>query len=284
MGRCNRMLVLSVMIIFAMFYIKDTHAGLSSGTARISPEALELLVSGIAFYPDPLVEQILAATTTPGALLAAAHPERHGPLARRFQAHQPEAVSALLATSPETVAVLAAHPGQLILLGAIEKRNPKAIRAAIAKLRAEAESLGANNPNATAGSAAGNTAPSTGTNNTAPIVLIDHLLATGATVELQTLTESATNTGTLIVVPTEATTAGTAVTVTPTTVTTANGTAQGVVVTGSNGTAVAGTGSSSTTYTTPGGETVTVNRAQWAIPPSPERPGAEPSPPRPASP
>jgi len=102
----------------------------------LSPAALEALVSGVALYPDPLVEQILRAARNPLALHQAAEAQR-GEL--------PAEVAAL-ASGDESVDYLKQYPEvlsqldeQLALtarLGVAYRTQPQDVWAAIANVRA----------------------------------------------------------------------------------------------------------------------------------------------------
>ena len=62
----------------------------------MSQASLQLLVSGIAMYPDEIIEQLFDAALHPVALRQAANPERaKGPLAKRMEARWPESVKKL---------------------------------------------------------------------------------------------------------------------------------------------------------------------------------------------
>lgn len=108
---------------------------------RLSPAALETLVSGIALYPDPLVEQILLASQYPLALHHAAE-ELNGTLPR-------EVAALAAASSTESVDYLKQYPEVLLQLneqlaltarlGVAFREQPRDVWNAVAAVRAAYE-------------------------------------------------------------------------------------------------------------------------------------------------
>lgn len=105
----------------------------------LSAASLELLASGIALYPDPVLEQIIAAAQHPAAVQRAACSSPNLPTMRRTQPPLPETVAKLKADHPEALRTLAEQPGLTALLGLAARRQPDELRAAVAKVRGDVE-------------------------------------------------------------------------------------------------------------------------------------------------
>jgi len=110
----------------------------AEGIQNLSPAALEVLVAGIALYPNPLVEQILEASQHPGQIHRVAQPagsERNG-----FEERIPTASSvAALEAYPEILQQLDAHLGLTTRLGLAYRNQPEDVWRAIERVREKIE-------------------------------------------------------------------------------------------------------------------------------------------------
>jgi hypothetical protein len=121
---------------------------LAAGAARLSAPQLEQLVSPIALYPDPLLSQILMASTFPTQVAAAAawsqrHPELSGDEAVQAVQEQdwdPSVQS--LAAVPDVLAMMGSQPDWVSSLGKAFQTQPKDVMAAVQQLRSRAEQAG----------------------------------------------------------------------------------------------------------------------------------------------
>lgn len=107
----------------------------------LSPAALEALVSGVALYPDPLVEQILAAAQNPLAVHQAAEAQR-GELPAEVAALAAESGNAgvdYLKQYPEVLAQLDEQLALTARLGVAYRTQPQDVWNAIASVRAAYE-------------------------------------------------------------------------------------------------------------------------------------------------
>ncbi|MDN0077485.1 DUF3300 domain-containing protein [Crenobacter sp. SG2303] len=121
---------------------------LAASAARLSAPQLEQLVAPIALYPDPLLSQILMASTYPADVAAAAawiqqHPELSGDAA--VQAVQDQSwdpsVQSLMAV-PDVLALMGSQPGWVDSLGQAVQAQPQELMAAVQRLRMHAEQAG----------------------------------------------------------------------------------------------------------------------------------------------
>lgn len=221
------------------------------GVGTLSPQAMKLLVSGIAFYPDPLIEQILAAAQDLPALHAAAR-----------EGAQPGASEALktLARYPEILQQLDRHAANTARLGAAAKTQLADVWTAIDEVRADFAAF--QQANANTEEDAGTSSSSSGTTGAAtPVVrpygaFVAGLLADDLVDELNNRVVVTTPAGTVVV--TGNGTSGAVVAGE----TTLYGAAGAGTVTTSNGASVSGAGAvGGTVTTTENGASFTKNSA-----------------------
>jgi len=126
---------------------------LAAGAARLGAPQLEQLVAPIALYPDPLLSQVLMASTYPADVAAAAawsqqHPELNGDTA--VQAIQDQSwdpsVQSLVAV-PDVLSLMGSQPGWVDSLGKAFQTQPQELMAAVQRLRMRAEQAGYLNDN-----------------------------------------------------------------------------------------------------------------------------------------
>ncbi len=111
-------------------------------------EELDQMVAPIALYPDPLLAQVLMATTYPGdvaeaAAWAKAHPDANGDAAVRQVANQPwdPSVQSLVAF-PQALAALGQDPPWVQRLGDAFLAQPDDVMDSIQRLRHKAQAAG----------------------------------------------------------------------------------------------------------------------------------------------
>ncbi|KRG71944.1 DUF3300 domain-containing protein [Pseudoxanthomonas dokdonensis] len=113
-----------------------------------SQEELDQMVAPIALYPDPLLAQVLMASTYPGdvadaAKWSAAHPDATGDAAVKQVAEQPwdPSVQSLVAF-PQALATLEQDPAWVTRLGDAFLAQPDEVMDAVQRLRRQAQSAG----------------------------------------------------------------------------------------------------------------------------------------------
>ena len=241
-----------------------------SATTKVpmSVDALEVLVSGVAFYPDSVVEKILQAAGHPLALHQAANKgEASGPLAKRMKQNWPDEVEALT-KYPEILVELDSHLLLTTRLGLAYKNQPSDVWKAIDNVRNQVEKE----------VVIVNGAPVS--YESASSVIVERLLVKPAVTELvaavaadegETVVVAPVVVTPVVVTPVTTTVpvATPVVTTTQTTAIVGNKTVQstGTTTTATNaaGTVTAGTGSGSTTYTGPNGGQVTTTSQGGAV-------------------
>jgi len=250
----------------------------------LSPAALDTLVSGIALYPDPVIEQILDATQHPAALRQAVGESPR--LARRFaqqvEIPVPESVR-FLSQYPELLQQLNEHLVLTARLGQAAKQQLQDVWDAIDRVRAQIEQQASEVAADGATETATETVAAGVAGVYAPYVTAAGVVARGyrtplvvnelygpygaAAVTTTTTTASGahgsgTQTTTTTTLPSGATveqSTGSASATGPRGGT-AETTGSSTTVTGPAGTTTVGAGSASTTYTGPAGGTATTSR------------------------
>jgi len=122
--------------------------GPAASEAVFSREALDQMVAPIALYPDPLLAQVLMASTYPGNVADAvawskAHPQAKGDEAVKQVAGQPwdPSVQSLVAF-PQALATLGQDPAWVQRLGDAFLAQPDQVMDAVQRLRRQAQAAG----------------------------------------------------------------------------------------------------------------------------------------------
>ena len=111
-------------------------------------EELDQMVAPIALYPDPLLAQVLMASTYPGEVADAvawskAHPDAQGDAAVRQVANQPwDASVQSLVAFPQALATLGQDPAWVQKLGDAFLAQPNEVMDAVQRLRRQAQAAG----------------------------------------------------------------------------------------------------------------------------------------------
>jgi hypothetical protein len=123
-------------------------ATMAAKDAVFSQEQLDQMLAPIALYPDPLLAQVLMATTYPGEVAEAvtwskAHPDAKGDDAVRQVASQPwdPSVQALVAF-PQVLATLGQDPVWVQRLGDAFLAQPDDVMGGVQRLRRQAQAAG----------------------------------------------------------------------------------------------------------------------------------------------
>lgn len=127
-------MLLPVVLIVGLAFVPLTGRANETAPDDLSPEALDALVAGVAFYPDATVEQALAAATTPQAIEAAA-----GATASEFAASQqqyPASIIYLHEQEPALLGQLAEHLSWTARLGVAVQHQLDDVWAAVDRVRA----------------------------------------------------------------------------------------------------------------------------------------------------
>ena len=123
-------------------------AAATAKEAVFSNEELDQMVAPIALYPDPLLAQVLMASTYPGEVADAAswskaHPQAKGDGAVKQVAGQPwDASVQSLVAFPQALALLAQDPAWVQRLGDAFLAQPDDVMDAVQRLRRQAQSAG----------------------------------------------------------------------------------------------------------------------------------------------
>lgn len=143
----------------AMVIVSTTHAqeqaarGIAPGSATNPPAALsksslKWLAGGVALYPDPVLEKVLEAAQTPGAVHQAAA-SLASPGRKAETDRLPESVAYLARTYPDTLRTLDAKPGLIGRLGREFHEHPDQVWSAIDEFRSEVSTRKNSGPNGT---------------------------------------------------------------------------------------------------------------------------------------
>jgi len=120
----------------------------ASKESVFSSEELDQMVAPIALYPDPLLAQVLMASTYPGEVADAAswskaHPQAKGDDAVKQVASQPwDASVQSLVAFPQALALLSQDPAWVQRLGDAFLAQPDDVMDAVQRLRRKAQSAG----------------------------------------------------------------------------------------------------------------------------------------------
>lgn len=120
----------------------------SAAGKSFSREQLDQMLASVALYPDPLLAQVLMASTYPGDVTDAvawskAHPDAKGEEAVRQVANEPwdPSVQSLVAF-PQLLAVLGQDPAWVQKMGDAFLAQPDAVMDSVQRLRRQAEAAG----------------------------------------------------------------------------------------------------------------------------------------------
>jgi len=119
-----------------------------ASASSFSREQLDQMLASVALYPDPLLAQVLMASTYPGDVTDAvawskAHPDAKGEDAVRQVANQPwdPSVQSLVAF-PQLLAVLGQDPAWVQKMGDAFLAQPDAVMDSVQRLRRQADAAG----------------------------------------------------------------------------------------------------------------------------------------------
>lgn len=133
-----------LVILFSLLPAAVAHAqsGFAPAYQPVSADALGRLVGPVALYPDPLLAQVLQASTRPDQISQVAQLLRGNPDQSQLDNQSWNPAVAAVAHYPSVLNMMSSNPGWTQQLGLAYANQPKAVMQAIQSLRTQAQQNG----------------------------------------------------------------------------------------------------------------------------------------------